>query len=316
MVEKNLIIFKSICISYAIVLMVLFSNSENEINTCSTNIKTTYNFRLLLNCTFYFTVISLLMTIFDYRDSREKFLAFIHFLAMKGSVISGCVLFFSVILPLAKISVCSTNIIVVSVLSSIGGIICFFLLSLGFLVIVGFMIYILLIFVTSTFIQPFYKLSEKFDALRCCFVISLAWFSLMIWSLISYTPPQQVFVLTTAQLIIFYFTVILKKDVTTYSLSGVLLILSIIGIINIIIEFFTNSGHISPSSYIAISTLGMFPLYFLLKKIFDLKEKCYSFNEQNDQEMNNSNRNLVNITVTVSRPKEPPAIYASGMELV
>lgn len=318
MVEKKLLLFKSVCIGYAIALMVLFSNSESEIRNCYSNIKTTYNFWLLLNCTFYFTVISLVMTIFDYKDSREKFLAFIHFVAILGSMVSGCVLFFSVILPLAKISVCSTNIIIVSVLSSIGGIICFFFLSLGILFIVGFMIYILLIFVVSTFILPFYKLREKFDAIRCCFIISLVWFSLMIWSLISYTPPQQVFVFTTAQLVIFYFSIVLKKDISIYSLAGILLILSIIGIITIIIEFFTNSGHISPSSILSLATIGMFPLYFLLKKIFYLKEKYLESREQNTvQAMNNfNNGNLANITITVSRPKEPPAIYASGIDVV
>jgi len=239
---------------------------SNSLKT--TLIYSTYSTFILSFC----VIIDIIKTI-----QNKYFLGFTSFIILIN-LISGCILFFTLVLPTTSFYHCSNKIHIIIGISALITEIIFASLCLLAVILVFVFFEGLFRLAKFNLILPF----KTFNIKKISFLVILAWEGLILWGVISFAKISEILYLGLTQIgltTLLLYLMKFKKDKTKYCLNLVI-------IISLSVYFVETS----------FSSIGFYPVYFVLKKAKKLlKSVC-------------ANRSLR----PTRMPEEPPAIFASG----
>ena len=264
-----------------------------EIQDCNKflNDKVKYDMPVLLHFSVYSTLFSSFLITYDlYKNRINKILGMMISGTVTTNVLTGFILFYSIMIPESIVKGCSKNVIFTVLVTSL--ITELILLGLVLLSLIGVFILLESIFhlVKHLIILPIIQKN-----LRQIFMLFLtAWLGLLIWSIIVFEKNSALLSLGIIQIFFVSMSMyFLDKNYTT-SFRKYFRIVTILGIAIFIMDIILN--RLTIFGIISFLSVPFYITYFGMKKTVKIYE-----------------RYLVNkMTEMQDIPTEPPAIYASG----
>lgn len=264
-----------------------------EIQDCNKflNDKVKYNIAVLLHFSVYSTLFSSFLITYDlYKNRISKILGIMISGTVTTNILTGFILFYSIIIPESIVKGCSKDVISTVLVTSL--ITELILLGLVLFSLIG--IFILLEgifhFVKKSIILPIIQKN-----LRQIFMLFLtAWLGLLIWSIIVFEKNSAILALGIIQIFFVSISIyFLDKNYTT-SFRKYFRIVTILGIAIFIMDIIFN--RLTIFGIICFLSVPFYITYFGMRKTLKIYE-----------------RYLVNkMTEMRDIPTEPPTIYASG----
>ena len=292
MIKISKIILNTLILVWGIYPIASFYQNKNEVNNCIKIFNYSYDFGEVMFFSVYSSLFFAVFCVYDSTKYQEnKIISIIISINLLVNILTGFILFISLISPSSTLRNCSNNIIaIISVTAIFPEILFFCLLSISVILILFFLNSFIL-FINEFIILPLLQKNLK----KIAMIGLTLWNALLLWS-IMYVNENATMAIGVFQIFLVFSAIILLKLRKMNYFKYNIVVIVCMGITIYFLEVFKSNYGLTTFGIISFISIGFFPIYFIMKRSKKIYKKYLSNKRLNHQEM----------------PKEPPAIYASG----
>lgn len=262
MIKISKIILNTLILVWGIYPIASFYQNKNEVNNCIKIFNYSYDFGEVMFFSVYSSLFFAVFCVYDSTKYQEnRIISIIISINLLVNILTGFILFISLISPSSTLRNCSNNIIaIISVTAIFPEILFFCLLSISVIFILFFFNSFIL-FIKEFIILPFIQKNLEKIAI---FGLTV-WDALLLWSIL-YVNENATMAIGVFQIFLVFlsivFLLIRKMDYFKYSM----LIIVVMGLTIFLLEVFKSKYGVTTFGIISFISIGFFPIYFIMKR--------------------------------------------------